>query len=93
MIAPCVDVLCHLSSKLLGSDQDTTHEPTNLAEDIADLMVSLDGHNVYTLNKGHWLNNDDLPVTNIITTELQILADTNKGLINNYNKTFCQLQA
>jgi hypothetical protein len=86
MIAPCVDMLCHLSStmkKLLGLDQGTAHKPANLAEDIADLMVTLDKYNVYTLNKGHQLEDDNLPVTNIITVGFQILADTNKGPIDN----------
>jgi len=80
-------------NKLLGSDQGTTHEPANLAEDIADLMVNLDEHNVYTLNKGRGLDNNDPSVTNIITMGLQILADTSKGPIDDYNETFCQLQA
>jgi hypothetical protein len=72
MISPC-DVLCHLSltmNKLLGSDQGTAHEPANLVEDIADLMVSLNEHNIYTLYKGCQLNDDDPPVTDIITTGL-----------------------
>ena len=96
MIAPCVDVLRHLSStmnKLLGSDQGTAHDPANLAEDITDLMVSLHEHDVYTLVKGRRLDDDDPPVTDIITMGLQILADTNKGPIDDYNETFCQLQA
>ena len=80
-------------NKLLGSDQGTAHKPTNLAEDIADLMVSLDEHDIYTLNKGRRLDNDDPPVTNIITMGLQILTDTNKGPIDDYNETFRQLQA
>jgi len=75
-------------NKLLGSDQGTAHKPANLAEDIADLMVSLDEHDIYTLNKGSRLDNNDPPVTDIITMGLQILADTNKGLIDNYNETF-----
>ena len=82
-----------MMNKLLGSDQGTAHEPANLAEDIADLMVSLDEQDIYTFNKGRRLDDDDPPVTDIITTGLQILADTNKGPIDDYNETFHQLQA
>jgi len=41
-------------------------------------MVSLDEHDIYTLNKGRRFDNDDPPVTDIITMGLQILADTTR---------------
>jgi hypothetical protein len=96
MIAPCVDVLRHLSRmmhNILGSDQGTKHEPPNLKNDIQDLMRSLTDHGVYTLNVGRTLDDDDPPVKDVITTGLQQLTDNSPNPLDEYNEAFKQLQA
>jgi hypothetical protein len=96
MISPCIDVLHHLSKmmhNILGSDQGVKHEPANLKNDIHDLMRSLNDHDVYTLKVGRKLDDDDLPVTDIITTGLQQLTDSAHNPIDEYNQAFQQLQA
>ena len=77
---------------ILGSDQGVKHEPPNLKNDICDLMRSLDDHGVYTLKVGRKLDEDDLPVTDIITTGLQQLIDNSQNPIDEYNEAFQQLQ-
>lgn len=96
MIAPCVNVLQHLSRmmhNILGSDQGTKHELLNLKDDIQDLMRGLSNHGVYTLNIGCTLNDDDLPVKDIITIVLQQLTDNSQNPLDKYNEAFKQLQA
>lgn len=55
MVAPCVEVLRHLSKvmlALLGSNLGTQHASTNLSRDIPALMSSLSDHEVYVLKQG-----------------------------------------
>ncbi|EGN93325.1 hypothetical protein SERLA73DRAFT_126817 [Serpula lacrymans var. lacrymans S7.3] len=87
MVAPCVEFLWHLSktmNSLLGSNQGVTHKPLDLTRDILVLMASL---------KDHELDNNDLPVPDVITTCLQRLTDTVSNPIEKYNKSFKRLQA
>ncbi|KAJ6594968.1 hypothetical protein B0H10DRAFT_1960575 [Mycena sp. CBHHK59/15] len=49
MVAPCITALWHLSTsitRILGSQQETKHEPANLSTDIQLLMASLTEHDV-----------------------------------------------
>jgi len=55
-------------------------------------MQSLKDHNVYVLKKGHTLDDDDPPVTDIITLGLQQLTDSSKKPLDEYNDAFRQLQ-
>ena len=96
MISPCVDVLRHLSKmmhNILGADQGVKHEPPNLKNDICDLMHSLNDHGVYTMKVGRKLDEDDPPVTDIITIGLQQLTDNSQNPIDEYNEAFQQIQA
>jgi hypothetical protein len=81
LIAPCVDVLRQLSKKfndILGADQGTRHAPANLTEDITTLMENLDENNVYTIQNGQILDNDNEPIKDVIAVGLQNLVEGNK---------------
>ena len=64
---------------ILGADQESRHAPTNLNKDIATLMECLDENDVYRINKGRVLDDDDEPVKDHIATGLQNLVEGNKN--------------
>jgi len=56
-------------------------------------MDSLDAHNVYRVQQGRVLNEDDGgPVKDTITAGLQSLTAGTKNPLSEYNKAFCLLQ-
>ena len=93
-ILRCGSRLCFLNfNDILGSDQGTQHAPANLNEDIATLMESFDENDVYRINKGQVLDDDDEPVKDVIATGLQNLVEGNKNPLSDYNEAFRNLQA
>ena len=88
-IAPCVDVLWQLSKNfndILGADQGTRHAPADLTEDIATLMESLDENDVYRVQKGRVLDEDDEAVKDVIMVGLQNLIEGNKNPLSAITK-------
>ena len=78
---------------ILGADQGTRHAPANLSNDIETLVESLDAHNVYRVQLGRVLGNDDGgPVKDAITAGLQSLTAGTKSPLSEYNEAFCLLQ-
>ena len=78
---------------MLGSDLGTAHHPMDLSVDLPDLMESLDDHEVYTFKKGRHLDNDDLPVPDIISVGLNELHSGKLSPLKDYNMAFQRLQA
>ncbi|KAJ6469072.1 hypothetical protein C8R47DRAFT_1151103 [Mycena vitilis] len=77
MISPCVDILRGLASRIhtdLGARQGAKHTIPNLDEDIAALMDSLDEHDVYTLQPGRVLDDDELPVPDVVSVGMAALT-------------------
>lgn len=96
MIAPCVNILRDLGrnfKQMLGTDLGTAHHPMDLSVDLPDLMESLDDHEVYIFKKGRYLDDDDLPVADIISVGFDNLISTKASPLNDYNKAFLSLQA
>ena len=94
-MAPCVDVLRQLSKNFndnLGADQGTRHAPVNLTDDIQSLMESLEENNVYRLQNGRELDEDDGPVKDVMALGLQNLVEGNKNPLSDYNEAFQRLQ-
>lgn len=95
MIAPCVDILRHLTrlmNGVLGSEQGTLHAPVDLTVDIPILMKSLKEHNVYIV-QGRVLNPDDgSAVPDVVSVGLQNLTDSSRSPLVDYNKAFLDLQ-
>ncbi|KAJ6629084.1 hypothetical protein B0H10DRAFT_2160566 [Mycena sp. CBHHK59/15] len=88
MIAPCISVLRRLSTtirQVLGSDQGSKHEPTDLKEDIVLLMDSLAEHEVY--------QGDDSPTPDVVSVEVQQLTDSSANPLTEYNTMFTRLQS
>ena len=78
---------------ILGADQGTRHPPANLTEDITTLMQSLDENNVYKIQNGRVLDDDDEPIKDVIATGLRNLVEGNKNLLSEYNEAFRNFQA
>lgn len=96
MIAPSVNVLrqlVHNFKQMLGSDISTAHHPMDLTYDLPDLMESLDHHEVYVYKKGHYLDEDDLPVEDVVSTGLHDLVKGSGNPLSDYNTAFLHLQA
>jgi len=69
------------------------HAPADLADDIHTLMESLDENNVYRIQKGRVLDDNDELVKDVIEVGLQNLTEGNKNPLSEYNETFRNLQA
>jgi hypothetical protein len=96
MIALCVNILRDLGrnfKKMLGTDLGTTHHPMDLSVDLPDLMESLDKYEVYVSKRGRYLDDDDIPVPNIISSGLSELVNSKSSPLNDYNTAFIRLQA
>jgi hypothetical protein len=94
VIAPCIEVLRNIAREfndILGSDVGTRHAPPNLSNDIATLMESLEENNVYRVQKGRMLE-DDQAVKDVVETGLQILIEGEKNPLHEYNNAFQRLQ-
>ncbi|KAE9387375.1 hypothetical protein BT96DRAFT_1080381 [Gymnopus androsaceus JB14] len=96
VIGPCVQALRHITAMMkhaLGVDIGTNHSSPDLQNDIAELMQSLDEHNVYRIIPGRVTDEDDPPVPDVISVGLQALTDSTANPLNEYNKAFIRLQA
>ena len=69
------------------------HTPANLTDDIHMLMESIDENNVYWIQKGWVLDDDDELVEDVIKVGLWNLTEGNKNPLFEYNKAFQNLQA
>lgn len=65
----------------------------NLTEDITTLIESLDDNNVYRIQKGRVLDDDNEPIKDDIAAGLQTLVEGNKNPLSEYNEAFRNLQA
>ncbi|KAK7019993.1 hypothetical protein R3P38DRAFT_1236976 [Favolaschia claudopus] len=77
MISPCVDILRTLATRIhadLGARQGLKHTIPNLDKDIAALMDSLNEHDVYTLQPGRVLDDDEQPVPDIVSVGMAALT-------------------
>ncbi|KAJ7679242.1 hypothetical protein DFH06DRAFT_975213 [Mycena polygramma] len=77
MISPCVDVLRTLATRIntdLGARQGSKHTIPDLEEDITALMDSLDEHDVYTVQPGRVLDDDEQPVPDILSVGMAALT-------------------
>ncbi|KAF8952571.1 hypothetical protein BDZ97DRAFT_1603354, partial [Flammula alnicola] len=96
MIAPCVNILRDLGrnfKQMLGTDLGTAHHPMDLSVDLPDLMQSLEDQEVYVFKNGRYLDEDDVPVTDIISAGLNELLNGRLSPLNEYNTAFRRLQA
>jgi len=71
------------------------HTPADLTDDIHTLMENLDHNNVYRIQKGRVLDDDDELVKDVIKVGLQNLTEGNKNPLSSseYNQAFQNLQA
>ena len=98
-LAPCVNVLSQLLKNfndIPGADQGTRHAPANLSEDISHITTiieCLDENNVYRINNGQVLDDDDELIKDVIAVGLQNLVEGNKNPLSDYNEAFRNLQA
>ena len=56
-------------------------------------MESLDENNIYRIQKGWILDDDNEPVKDVIKVGLQNLTEGNKNPLSEYNEAFQKLQA
>jgi hypothetical protein len=56
-------------------------------------MESLDENNVYRIQRGRVLDEDDETIKDVITVGLQNLIEGNKNPLSDYNEAFRYLQA
>lgn len=95
MIAPCVNILQQLAQnfkQMLGTDLGTAHHPVDLSVDIPDLMESLEHHEVYVFKQGRYLDKDDTPVVDIVSSGLNSLVSGHANPLTDYNVAFVCLQ-
>jgi len=94
IISPCVVALGNLQKMLndtLGGDQGTKHAPPDLKADIESLMSSLDENNIYRIQKGRIIKDEDI-VKDVVAVGLQNLTSGEKNPISDYNTAFKRLQ-
>lgn len=96
LVSPCVDVLRRLAASInedLGARQGNKHAIPDLNKDISSLMASLQEHEVYVEKEGRVLDDDELPVPDVLSAGA---ASLTHGLINNpldeFNAQFDQLR-
>ena len=93
-ISPCIVALGDLQKTLnnaLGGDQGTKHAPPDLEDDIESLMSSLDEHQVYQIQKGRMVKEEEI-VKDVVGIGLQSLTAGEKSPLNEYNAAFRRLQ-
>ncbi|KAJ8093915.1 hypothetical protein PM082_009786 [Marasmius tenuissimus] len=93
MISPCVDLLRKLATNMAHSvgeaTQGTRHAAPDLNKDISTIVESLEQHRVHEIVLGRVLDNDDLPVKDVISEGISQLT----GPLREYNTVFKSLQA
>ncbi|KAF5361520.1 hypothetical protein D9758_006132 [Tetrapyrgos nigripes] len=94
MITPCIAILREIArtmNGMLGGDIGSNHKAADLTNDIDTLMTSLGEYNVYRLQQGRVLNEDEV-VNDVILTGLQMLTDAGNNPLDDYNTAFKNLQ-
>ncbi|KAJ7869605.1 hypothetical protein B0H14DRAFT_2727177 [Mycena olivaceomarginata] len=77
LFSPCVDILRQLATRMnveLGTRQGSKLATTDLANDIAALMASLNDHEVYVEKEGRVLDDDEKPVPDVISVGMAALT-------------------
>ncbi|KAF9536202.1 hypothetical protein CPC08DRAFT_775592 [Agrocybe pediades] len=70
----------------------TRHAEPQLQKDIESLMKYLSEHNVYKIQKGGTLDDDEPPVKDVITAGFHSLTTGVKNPLSEYNDAFARLQ-
>ncbi|PPQ87507.1 hypothetical protein CVT24_010731, partial [Panaeolus cyanescens] len=92
-ISPCVDALRHLATtmkRVLGTDIGSRHAPPDLSRDIRVLMESLKEHKVYEVEMGRKVDDDDIPVVDVIAEGMCSLLTS--SALSDFNKAFVSMQ-
>ncbi|KAJ7191551.1 hypothetical protein GGX14DRAFT_600299 [Mycena pura] len=96
LISPCVDILRGLATRMhkdLGARQGSRHTIPKLDKDIAVLMDSLDEHDVYTLQEGRVLDDDEKPVPDILSAGMAALTHGSSiSPLSEFNQQFAILR-
>jgi hypothetical protein len=95
-VSPCVDVLRRLATSIngdLGARQGNKHTIPDLANDIECLMASLTEHEVYVKKEGRVLDDDELPVPDVLSAGAAALTHgTTSNPLQDFNAQFDQLR-
>lgn len=95
MISPCVHVVRRVAREFhhtLGDRQGTKHSDTDLSDDIRALVSSMNEHQIYTMLPGRVFDAEDSPPKDVVSEGYRMLAHGSKRSIDEYNKSFTQLQ-
>ncbi|KAK1227067.1 hypothetical protein PQX77_009900 [Marasmius sp. AFHP31] len=96
MIAPCVNILRHLANVMnetLGARQGSRHSSVDLQNDIGVLMKSLQENQVYEVQDGRTVDDDESQVfKDNVTAGLEALTTGNDNPLTEYNRNFHRLQ-
>jgi hypothetical protein len=77
---------------MFRTDLGTAHHPMDLSCNLPDLMDSLTDY-VYICKKGQYLDDNDFPVTDVISHGLNELITGQTNPLTDYNTAFTNLQA
>jgi hypothetical protein len=95
-VSPCVDVLRRLATSInrdLGSRQGNKHTIPDLDNDIHCLMASLTEHEVYVMKDGRVLDDDEMPVPDVLSAGAAALTHgTTSNPLQDFNTQFDQLR-
>ncbi|KAJ7844988.1 hypothetical protein B0H13DRAFT_1541363, partial [Mycena leptocephala] len=96
LVSPTVHVLRQLATTMneeLGSRQGNKHTIPDINNDIEVLMASLQEHEVYVKKEGRVLDDDELPVPDVLSVGKAALAHgTTTNPIQEFNAQFAQLR-
>ncbi|KAJ7235067.1 hypothetical protein C8J57DRAFT_1572916 [Mycena rebaudengoi] len=96
LVSPCVDVLRRLATSInedLGARQGDKHTIPDLSKDIDSLMASLCEHEVYVLKEGRVLDDDEMPVPDVLSAGAASLTHgISSNPIDEFNELFDQLR-
>ncbi|KAJ7691658.1 hypothetical protein B0H16DRAFT_1752226 [Mycena metata] len=95
-VSPCVDVLRRLATSInrdLGARQGNKHTIPDLDNDIQCLMASLTEHEVYVQKDGRVLDDDEMPVPDVLSAGAAALTHgTTSNPLQDFNAQFDQLR-
>ncbi|KAJ6595217.1 hypothetical protein DFH09DRAFT_1413281 [Mycena vulgaris] len=96
LVSPCVDVLRRLATSMnrdLGSRQGNKHTIPDLDNDIQCLMASLTEHEVYIKKEGRVLDDDEMPVPDVLSAGAAALTHgTTSNPLQDFNAQFDRLR-
>ncbi|KAJ8090066.1 hypothetical protein PM082_018646 [Marasmius tenuissimus] len=96
MIAPCVNILRHLANVMnetLGARQGSRHSSVDLQKDIGVLMKNLQEHQVYEVQNGRTVDDDDSQIfKDNVTAGIEALTTGSDNPLTEYNRNFRRLQ-